>query len=132
MQRETEADYLWALKQMKSCFDNWIQDDITIVTDRELALMGVVLIAFPNAVLLLYMWHREKNVLAKLRSEFEFRDDLNDFFALWRAKCRSATEMEYLKNVMLLHDKISVNAFHYLDSTWLINKKSLSVRGLTK
>ena len=31
--------------------------------------------------------------------------------------------MEYLKNVMLLHDKISVNAFHYLDSTWLIHKK---------
>ena len=41
MQRETEADYLWALKEMKSYFDNWIQDDITIVTDRELALMGV-------------------------------------------------------------------------------------------
>ena len=79
--------------------------------------MGAVSIALPNAVLLLCMWHIEKNLLAKLRSEFEFKDDLNDFFALRRAKCRSATEMEYLKNVMLLHDEICVNAFHYLDST---------------
>ena len=68
------------------------------------------------------MAHR-KNVLAKLRSKFEFRDDWDDFFALYRATCRSATEMEYLKNVMLLHDEISVNAFYYLDSTWLIHKK---------
>ena len=63
-------------------------------------------------------------MLAKLRSKFEFRDDfLDDLFALWRATCRSATEMEKLKNVMLLHAKISVNAFHYLDRTWLIHKK---------
>ena len=107
MQRETEADYLWALKEMNSCFGNWIQDDITIATDRELALMGAVSIALPNAVLLLCMWHIEKMCLAKLRSKFEFRDDLDDFFALWRATCRSGTKMEYLKNVMLLHDKIS-------------------------
>ena len=60
MQRETKADYLWALKEIKSCFDNWIQDDIAIVTDRELALMGAVSIALPNAVLLLCMWHIEK------------------------------------------------------------------------
>ena len=69
--------------------------------------MGAVSIALPNAVSLLCMWHIEKNVLAKLRSKFEFRDDLDDFFALWRATCRSGTKMEYLKNVMLLHDKIS-------------------------
>ena len=75
MQRETESDYLWALKEMNSCFDNWIQDDITIVTDRELALMGAVSIALPNAVLLLCMWHIEKKVLAKFRSKFEVRDD---------------------------------------------------------
>ena len=31
--------------------------------------------------------------------------------------------MEYLKNFMILHEKISVNAFHYLDRTWLIHKK---------
>ena len=123
MQRETEADYLWALKEKKSDFDNWIQDDITIVTDREFALMGAVSIALPNAVLLLCMWHIVKNVLEKLRSKFEFRDDWDDLFALWRATCQSATEMEYLKNVMLLHDKISVNAFHHLDSTWLIHSK---------
>ena len=42
-------------------------------------------------------------------------------FALRRSTSRS--EIEYQKNVMLLHDKITVNAFHYLDSTWLIHKK---------
>ena len=78
----------------------------------------------------MHVTHR-KNVLSKLRSKFEFRDDCDDCFALWRATCRSATEMEYLKNFMLLHDKISVNAFHDLDSTWLIHKKKFSVRGLT-
>ena len=60
MQRETEADYLWALKEMKSYFDNWIQDDITIVTDRELALMGAMSVSLPNAFLLLCMWHIKK------------------------------------------------------------------------
>ena len=115
MQRETEADYLWALNQMKYCFDNWIQDDINIFTDKELALMGAVSVSLLNAVLLLCMWHIEKNVLAKLRSKFEFKDDWDDYFALWRATCRSTTDMEYLKNVLLLY-KNSVNSY-YLDST---------------
>ena len=79
MQRKIEDDYLLALKEMKSSFDNWIQDDISIVTYRELALMGAVSIVLTNAILLLYYVEHRKNVLAKLRSKSEFKDDWDDF-----------------------------------------------------
>ena len=45
-------------------------NDVTFVTDRELALMGAIDDTFPTANMLLCRWHINKNILAKHKAGF--------------------------------------------------------------
>ena len=126
MQRKTEAGYLRALNEMKSCFVNWIQEYIANVKDRLFVLMGSMSIALPDAVLLVCMCHIVKKIIGNLRSKFDSKDDWDDLFCPVSIQCRSATKMEYLKDGMLLHGKTSENVHGDLDDTWFNYKKKFT------
>ena len=53
---------------MKSLFN--IPDPLSIVTDRELALMNALDTYLPNSNHLLCMWHVNMNILANCRKHF--------------------------------------------------------------
>ena len=55
MQRETAADYRWAVHPLQDVFEEYdlSANDVTFVTDRELALMGALDDTFPTANMLL-------------------------------------------------------------------------------
>ena len=55
MQRETAADYRWDVHHLRDVFEEYYlsSNDVTFVTDRELALMGALDDTFPTANMLL-------------------------------------------------------------------------------
>ena len=66
MRIETRKDYMWALEKLRSFFlELGILEDITFVTDRELALMSALAEIFPKSTALLCRWHINKNIFAK-------------------------------------------------------------------
>ena len=72
MQRETAADYRWAVHHLRYVFEEYdlSTNDVTFVTDRELALMGEPDDTFPTANMLLFRWYINKNILAKHKAGF--------------------------------------------------------------
>ena len=67
MQRETAADYRWAVHHLRDVFKeyNLLTNNVIFVTDHELALMGALDDTFPTANMLLCRWYINKNTLAK-------------------------------------------------------------------
>ena len=71
LRRETEADYDWALDYMRDIMvQNSIEEPVSIVTDRELALIKSLNTWFPSSQHLLCRWHVNMNVLAKTKQYF--------------------------------------------------------------
>ena len=65
---EKKADYKWAIEQFKEVMaEIEIDEPYAIVTDRELALMGVLDKLFQYSHHLLCCWHVNINVLAKCK-----------------------------------------------------------------
>jgi hypothetical protein len=68
---EKEEDYEWAMTQFKELLEkNSIHWPLSIVTDRELALMNALETIFPEVVYILYTWHVNMNILANCRKHF--------------------------------------------------------------
>jgi hypothetical protein len=65
---EKKGDYRWACQQLRNVMAACsIQEPVSIVTDRELALMDSLDTLFPESTQLLCRWHVNMNVLAKSR-----------------------------------------------------------------
>src|SRR4030081_3289999 len=71
IRQEREADYNWALKFLRGLMaKESIQEPLSIVTDREIALIKALRTHFPSSRHLLCRWHVNMNVLAKTRKFF--------------------------------------------------------------
>jgi transposase-like protein len=65
---ETENSYNWALEQFQEIMAaNNINKPLSIVTDREIALMNSIDMIFPESTHILCRWHVNMNVLAKTK-----------------------------------------------------------------
>jgi len=68
---EKKADYSWSLTQLRNIIAQYtIEEPISIVTDRELALIECIDTLFPKTTHLLYRWYVNMNVLAKTKRFF--------------------------------------------------------------
>jgi hypothetical protein len=68
LSHEKEADYKWAINYLQTIMtENMIKESVSIVTDRELALIRCLKSQFPSVRHLLYRWHINMNVLAKTK-----------------------------------------------------------------
>jgi hypothetical protein len=69
--KEKEPDYDWAMQCLLEVMaDHNIDALISIVTDRELALIASIETHFPSSRHLLCRWHVNMNVLAKTKKHF--------------------------------------------------------------
>jgi hypothetical protein len=68
---EKREDYNWAVQQLRMVMqENSIEEPLSIVTDREIALIRSLDILFPRSRHLLCRWHVNMNVLAKTKKCF--------------------------------------------------------------
>jgi hypothetical protein len=68
---EKEEDYEWAMTQFKELLEEHdIPWPVSMVTDRELALMNALDTVFPEVVHILCTWHVNMNILANCRKHF--------------------------------------------------------------
>ncbi len=88
---ETIEDYEWALNTYKGFMGNYLP--LAIVTDRELALMRAIEIAFPVTHKMLCRWHICKNVMAKHRTGFT-EEDWQTFMTLFSGVMQAGMEDE--------------------------------------
>ena len=96
MQRETAADYRWDVHHLRDVFEEYYlsSNDVTFVTDRELALMDALDDAFPTANMLRFRWHINKNILAKHKSGFT-AEAWEKFIKAWNALISATTVESY-------------------------------------
>jgi hypothetical protein len=65
---EKEHNYAWAITAFREFMHKHsIKEPITIVTDRELALMNSLDVSFPQSTHILCIWHVNMNILANCR-----------------------------------------------------------------
>jgi hypothetical protein len=70
---ETEEDYLWAIRQLKTVtFSENITWPEVFVTDREMALINAIEREFPRAKTVLCEWHVANAVLVKVQRETSY------------------------------------------------------------
>lgn len=68
---EKKTDYRWAIQQLHNVIaEVSIEEPVSIVTDRDLALMDCLDAQFTESTHLLYRWHVNMNVLAKTKKYF--------------------------------------------------------------
>ena len=91
--REREADFTWALEQVKKVIYDCIEPRV-IVTDRDLALMKACDRVFPNATKNLCRWHIQQNIAKKWKSLFK-GDVWDNFNYSWTKLCSSPTIDDY-------------------------------------
>ena len=72
---EKEEDYNWAIDQLKDIIhQNTIEEPVSLVTDRDLALMRCLDTRFPLVSHILCCWHVNMNILAKTKCVFSRSD----------------------------------------------------------
>ena len=62
------------------------------VTDRELALMNAISDTFPDAKIMLCIWHVKKNILKNCKAIFESNEAWESFIKSWKSLCSSSVE----------------------------------------
>jgi hypothetical protein len=71
IRQEREVDYNWAMEFLRDIMaKESIQEPLSIVTDREIALIKALRTHFPSSQHLLCRWHVNMNVLAKTKKFF--------------------------------------------------------------
>jgi hypothetical protein len=116
---------------------------ITIVTDRELALMNCLDDAFPESAHILCIWHANMNILANCRKHFPKDQQVVNqrgpmtiipdpkwklFLKDWNTIIDSATEAEYNTNFAQFKAHHPAIAVEYVEDTWLHPWKEKLVR----
>jgi hypothetical protein len=93
---ETEADYMWALEQLKSFYQ---QCDTplpsVILTDCFLACINAVDALFPSSSALLCLWHANKAIVSRCKLAFSKAEEWEEFHQFWYSIVDSKTEEIY-------------------------------------
>ncbi|XP_063950653.1 protein FAR1-RELATED SEQUENCE 4-like [Daucus carota subsp. sativus] len=120
LQKEEVGDYVWALE----CFVKILglqRQPLTIVTDRELALLNAIKVVFPDCSHLLCAWHIEKNIMAKCKKNFKTKEEWEEFILDWTNVMKSPGEMSFCSSWGQLREKYSHQALviAYIENNWL-------------
>ena len=96
-----------------------------VVTDRDLALMGAILVVFPDVAHLLCTWHISKNVEGHGKKTFEKNEDWDAFFILFHELIKSPTEDFFTANYQKfkLQYRERKDLLKYIDDTWFSKYK---------
>jgi MULE transposase domain len=133
---EKEVDYTWVLAKLRDIMDqNTIEEPLSIVTDRELALITCVYSQFSVSKHLLCRWHVNMNILAKTKQFFPSPIKVNnqivhhpqfqEFLSSWNVLLASPSKSIYNKKLQEMQQKYPTRAMKYCIDTWLIWKESL-------
>ena len=128
LRRETEADYNWALNYIRNIMaQNSIEEPVSIVTDRELALIKSLNTSFPSSQHLLCRWHVNMNVLARTKQYFPGPTQVNgravrhprfqEFLSSWNRLLSSRSEAIYLQQLSEMQAKYPTAAMKYCTDT---------------
>ncbi|KAG6990012.1 PKS-NRPS hybrid synthetase [Fusarium oxysporum f. sp. conglutinans] len=141
---EEEADFNWALTRLRSLFEeHGIGLPSVILTDRQLALMNAIssLTCFPEASLLLCIWHINKAVLsncmpafAKGRDHTEGIEEWREFYRLWQEIAYSKTKEAYNERLQKFRERYEADHLievGYIITIWLEPHKEKFVRAWT-
>jgi transposase-like protein len=132
---EKEADYDWAMAHFRKLIeDNNISEPVSVVTDRELALMNSLDLQFPKSNHILCTWHVNMNILANCRKHYpaDVKDPTKvtkanpqgyvadpkwtNFLKDWASLLDSATDLEYTERLVQFrtHQEVAVK---YVEDT---------------
>ncbi|XP_027934490.1 uncharacterized protein LOC114189955 [Vigna unguiculata] len=129
---EKQNNFIWALERLRGLFMTSEGGPQVIVTDRDLALMNVVGMVFPECYHLLCRFHIQKNVQAKCKMLVNSVDAWDVVLQAW-------------ENVMDCEDELKFNEcvhrlelvcqpwpvfFEYVNDSWIIPYKKFFVRGI--
>ncbi|XP_062020976.1 protein FAR1-RELATED SEQUENCE 6-like [Rosa rugosa] len=78
MQKEEQQDYQWALEMFSKLLGD-VKHPLAIITNRELALMKAIQVAFPMTPNLLCIRHIERNILAHCKAWNRFQIEYKDY-----------------------------------------------------
>jgi hypothetical protein len=122
---ETEEDYIWALEQLKTLYEQCGGIPSIILTDRCLAAMNAVSSLFPLATSLC-IWHANKAVLARCQPAFQTTKEWNEFYGFWFSILNSPTQETYkecLKEFEEKYTSTNLKQVSYIKNTWLLPYK---------
>jgi len=134
---EKRGDYTWALQHLRRVMAlNSIKEPISIVTDRELALISCIETLFPESTHLLCRWHVNMNVLAKTKKYFpapikgptgkaERHPSFKAFLGDWNTLLSSSTEQSFNEQLETMKREHPTGAISYCTRTWLLWKEKL-------
>lgn len=123
LDEEKEANYMWALNQLKRVLVE--KEPAVIATDREIALMNGIAQVFPRSKNVLCLWHINQAILAKCRTKFDGDDEWQKFRKQWTRVCEATTITNYDEELIKLrtdYDQFKI-VLDYIDSTWLSHKE---------
>jgi hypothetical protein len=134
IRQEREADYNWVLEFLRDIMaKESIQEPLSIVTDREIALIKALRTHFPSSRHLLCRWHVNMNVLAKTRKFFPGpvkvgertvrHPNFQEFLSSWNMLLDSMSI--YNRRLAEMQAKYPTSAVKYCTDTWLIWKEAL-------
>jgi hypothetical protein len=120
---ETEADYLWALEQLKSLYEQCQAPfPSVILTDRCLACINAVSTLFPSSPALLCIWHANKAVVSHCKPAFLKAEKWEEFYQFWHSIINSSTEEIYEERLSEFRQQYipgHLNEVGYIQTTWL-------------
>jgi hypothetical protein len=136
IRQERERDYNWVLEFLSDIMAREsIQEPLSIVTDREIALIKALRTHFPSSRRLLCRWHVNMNVLAKTKRFFPGpvkvgersvrHPQFQEFLSSWNMLLDSPTVSIYNQRLAEIQAKYPIGAVKYCTDTWLIWKENL-------
>ena len=136
IRQEREVDYNWALEFLRDIMaKESIQEPLSIVTDREIALIRALRTHFPSSRHLLCRWHVNINVLSKTKRFFPApvkvgervvrHPQFQEFLRSWNMLLDSPTVSIYNQRLAEMQAKYPTSAVKYCTDTWLIWKENL-------
>jgi len=134
---EKQGDYTWAIQQLRQIMTSKsIEGPVSIVTDRELALINCLEALFPDSIHLLCHWHVNMNILAKTKRFFpgpiksptgkvDRHPSFKAFLDDWNTLLSSGTEKSYDDQLEKMQKAHPAGAMSYCVGTWLLWKEKL-------
>ena len=126
---KTEESYQWALEKFQAkCVAANIPDHKVAVTDNEQALKNTLKTVYPEAYNLLCIWHVNKNVLIRLKEEFEYQDDLEACLTDWNKVLYAPTVDNYKQkwqDFLNAYEQEHPDLINYLFDVWLAEEEKI-------
>ena len=135
---EKEADYTQAIQQLRNIIAiHNIKEPVSIVTDRELALINCLESSFSQSIHLLCRWHININTLTKVKKYFpapikdlttgkvKHHPFFKAFLTDWNTLLSSSSESLYNERLEKIETDHPTRAISYYSNTQLLQKKKL-------